>query len=110
VGKWSTYRRRGSKPSGADVLPLPLTPVLTAPFPILSTTAAGGNTGGTVTLHTSPTEFGDYSIADTKPWTTVTNFGTKDVYAGFYVKSQNVGDGRNFSNQSAFSNALFIAA
>jgi hypothetical protein len=108
MGHWTTYRRRGSKPSAADVLPLPLTPVLTAPASVLSTTAAAGNTGGTVQLWKAATEFGVYSLVATRIWTQIADFGSTVVYAPGWIKSVNVGDGRNFSNQSPFSNVIFL--
>jgi hypothetical protein len=108
MGHWTTYRRRGSKPSAADVLPLPLTPVLTAPSNVISTTTAGGNTGGTAQLWKAATEFGVYSLQVTSPWTVVNNFGPSLLYNPGWIKSVNVGDGRNFSNQSPFSNVLFL--
>jgi hypothetical protein len=108
MGHWTTYRRRGSKPSAADVLPLPLTPILTAPGNVISTTSAGGNTGGTAQLWKATTEFGVYSLATPMPWTTVVNFGSTVIYNPGWIKSVNVGDGRNFSNQSPFSNVIFL--
>lgn len=108
MGHWTTYRRRGSKPSAADVLPLPLTPVLTAPGTVLSTTAAGGNTGGKAKLWKAATEFGAYTLAATQNWSQVVNFGSVTVYNPGWIKSTNVGDGRNFSNQSPFSNVIFL--
>lgn len=106
MGHWSTYRRRGSTPSAADVLPLPLTPVLSIPADVISTTTAGGNTGGRSQLWKAPTQFGTYTLQQDRPWATSINFGPGANFIPGWLKSLNVGDGFHRSNQSPFSNAL----
>ena len=106
MGHWTTYRRRGSPPSAADVLPLPTTPVLSIPGSIFSTSAAAGNTGGLAQLWKSATEFGTYTLDTSVAWVQVTNFGVPGARSGSWLKSLNVGDGIHRSNQSPFSNAL----
>ena len=106
MGHWTTYRRRGSKPSAADVIPYPATPVLSLTTDVLSATLPAGNTGGRTELWASATEFGSYNLEDDQPTATVNNFGARTNYTGQWLALVNRGDGIHRAFSTPFSNRM----
>jgi hypothetical protein len=109
MGKWSTYRRRGTTPPGGNALPAPPAPSLFDDTGFLSSTSqTNPNDDGILTLWWTPFEEPP-EISSTQPWSLLgNNWGAiTELDAGdWYVIEE--GNGINYVGLSPPSNTFNV--
>lgn len=109
MGKWATYRRKGSSPPGALAYATPPAPTLTIDDDHLIQTNTGDMSAGTLcSLYSGPDPLGPWGAIDTRAWSPVLDWGHIDLLGpAWYAVTQTCGP--PFMNpQSPLSNALLI--
>jgi hypothetical protein len=90
MGKWATYRRKGSTPPKALALLAPPAPTLAFVEDLLTQVNTGDlGLGSTITLYTSAFEIGPWVVVDEVDWEPTATWGEYDALAaGWYVCTQ----------------------
>ena len=104
MGKYSTYRKRGSSPGAAALGPPPAPELTEVSQELVSLSAVPENTGGTVRLYLSVNGSTGWLLSQETPWESVIVWGTTDDLEGFWYYSSVVGGGIQFSGESPPSN------
>lgn len=108
MGKWSTYRKRGT-PAAPLLLPPPGPQALYIQAGILWGTDDGlDNTGGTVELYASSYEEGPYAFWGTQPWDKPSEWGEVGEWQTMWVKTRTLGNDINYAGWSPLSDFLYV--
>jgi hypothetical protein len=109
VGKWATYRRKGSTPPRAALLPSPPEGFLyTEEDNLLYEPNTATNAGGSVELHYSVLIAGPYTLKTTVAFASPTDLGPSvDLDSGYY-KARTIGNNVNYFGPGPLSTPWFI--
>lgn len=104
MGKWSTYRRKGSAPTPLPSLPPPEPPALSnIDDYLVSENSLPLGEGLSATLYSGPTETGPWTLYETTFYTVVTQWELiSELPTGYYVAT-NTGNGTTTLGESAYS-------
>ena len=101
MGKYATYRKRGSHAAGPSGLPVPQTPVLgTQDDDLISEQASIPDPGGTIRLFFFETEEGEYTQIQGSPPAPLINWSELTVLESGFFKVDQVGGGTNYAGTS----------
>jgi hypothetical protein len=105
MGKWATYRKRGSGQPSTTGLEAPPAPILSFDDYFLYQTAQGlDDSGGFVALERS-TDGGTTWIGPyTRSWLPIINWGTISGFSGNTYRAVEVGNGTRYIGTSPISN------
>jgi len=106
MGKWSTYRKRGSAGRGPTLGPPPA-PTLRVTDGVVFQDATGlDDTGGQVRLEQSADGIDEWETWGNQPWDNPTEWGEVDEWSGNFVRAFEIGNGTVYAGDSAPSNTL----
>jgi len=110
MGRWAQARRRASAGVAGELLPPPAAPTLdTFEERVYVTTNEPTNVGSVTTLWSSFLEFGPWTLADTEPTDSPTDFGDTSSYYQKYLVARELGNGIDFGGSSPDSNKVYIS-
>jgi len=106
MGKWSTYRKRGSA-GRAPALGPPPAPTLRVTGGVVLQDATGlDDAGGLVRLEQSEDGISEWETWGSQPWDNPTEWGQQEEWEGSFVRAFETGNGIVYAGESAPSNIL----
>lgn len=104
MGKWATYRRKGSTRPAAPALPLPPEGYLDgAGDDFLYFPESADNTAGTVELYFALTVGGSYTFVQSFPWADPTIVGDTGAVPPGWYKALTIGNGITYGGTGPLS-------
>lgn len=110
MGKWSTYRKRGT-PSAAAALGPPPKPYLEIfEADVVQTAAGADDTGGTCNLESSDDAGLTWDWVAVEPWLGGVLWGPAAQWQGLLLRANETGNGTTYAGVSEWSTVLEIPA
>jgi len=105
MGKYATYRKRGSHTDTPSALPAPGMPVISEQEgDLLQESASFQNTNGTVTLEYAEDSAGPWTYDSTEEWAVGVSWGETSQLGENYYRAYETGGGVQLAGQSPYSN------
>jgi hypothetical protein len=109
VGRWAQARRRQSVlPTGGPAGPPPAPLLRIAANHLFQDAQGGDDTGGTLEVEFSDSEFGPFEQWDTAAWVAVKAWGSLGGFEGSYFRAKEYGNGLSYVGASEFSATVFF--
>lgn len=107
MGKWSTYRKRGSSTTpAASLSPPPPSVMDDGSGEVRSITPELNNIGGILHLYFAPSPSGPWTLSLTATWERPHTWGEPADFAGLALRSTDIGNGVDYVGESEPSNIL----
>lgn len=107
MGKWATYRHRGTAAYAVANIQAPPAPTLSRPAGVITVgSLAARDQGGSLIIETSEDNLAPWELKQTKPWAASQTFGPESAYSGLYYRAREIGGAVDFIGSSAGSPSL----